>query len=184
MDSPAWAGERNTAFARRPRKANLYIMRIDLTSGNFAITVTGTLAAEKQEKVLEKGVASEIYRAVLPKVYVGLVGVDGKKGGKVLPKGFERDSVKYNTDVARQFQNALMDALTEIGFDHGNNLAQVTVSEYVAGEAGSNRKTATEMLDKSKAKGKLDQLAMVVGYEGEHEDEAAFVECIHEWLQQ
>lgn len=180
MDSPAWAGERDKESARRPRKANLYIMRIDLTSGNFAITVTGTLAAEKQEKVLEKGVASEIYRAVLPKVYVGLVGVDGKKGGKVLPSEFKRESLKFDANTAEAFRAGLISELAKVGFETDT----LRVSEYVAGEAGSNRKTATEMLDKSKAKGKLDQLAMVVGYEGEHEDEAAFVECIHTWLQQ
>lgn len=153
-------------------------MRIEMSSGNFNFTVSGELSAEKQDELLKKGMKYELERGVLTKTYTALAGVTGKRGKLVLPEGFERESIVYDDANAVEFATAMQATLDKLGS------FKVTVSEYVKGESGDSRKRATGIYAQSAEKGEatLERLAMICGYDGDHEDEREFVEAIHEWL--
>lgn len=154
-------------------------MKIEMNSGNFNFTVRGELSPEKQAALLIKGMKYELERGVLSDVYKQLAGVVGKRGKKVLPDGFERDSIGYNDANRDAFYTNLVDSLAKLG------TFEVSIGEYVKGEGGESRKRATGIYEKSLAKGQatLDQLAAMCGYDGDTEDESEFIAAIHEWLQ-
>lgn len=158
-------------------------MNITMSSGNFNLTISGTLHESATAKLLEKGLKYELERNVLTKTYLTLKGVDGKrKGSKVLPKDFERDSVPFDEANAQAFAEAAAAPLKLLGD------FTVNVSQYIKGESQEARKRATLVFEKTKAKGDaaLEKLAAICGYEvgidTGFEDEGAFIEAIHEWL--
>lgn len=154
-------------------------MRIEMSSGNFSLVVSGELSDDVKAALMAKGLKYELERNVLTKTYITLRGVPGKRKGKtVLPKDFERESVEYSVENAAAFHDAAAKELAKLG------TFSVAIGHYVKGENTEARKRATGVFDKTKAKGEdaLEKLSIITGYDGDIEDEAEFIEAIHEWL--
>jgi hypothetical protein len=101
---------------------------IKFTTGNFALNIKGELNADSRQEALDAGLTYIVQRDVATKVYRDLAG-EGEKS--TLPKGFERDSIEYNSDNAEAMRAAAEKELSEYGS------FTVTVEEHVKGETST-----------------------------------------------
>jgi hypothetical protein len=115
-------------------------MIIQFRTGNFVLNVSGSLNAAAEAKMLENGMRWTIQRDVATAVYLALGGVENDKGNKVLPDGFERDNVAFDTANASAFHATAEKALATLGE------FSVSVDENVGGEGGA-MKNATRLVD-------------------------------------
>lgn len=115
-------------------------MVVTFDTGNFSLTVDGTLNEESKAKMLENGMRYAIQRDVATGVYLALGGEKNDKGKASLPEGFKRESVEYNDENALAFVEAAEAQLAKLG------TFKVSVGENVGGE-GSAMKRATEFVD-------------------------------------
>jgi hypothetical protein len=134
---------------------------IEFITGNYKANIRGTLNEEQRAKADEAAVRYIVQRDGATKTYLDLVGVENEKGNKVLPKGFERDSLDFSDDSAEAFAASMKKALAPYGdFD-------VSVSQHVKGETASPMKRATafvdELLKADNGQQILDQLVTLYG---------------------
>lgn len=107
-------------------------MEIKFNTGNFTMVINGDFSAEKREEALESALKYIVQRDVATKVYTTLCGVNGKKGGKVLPENFQRESLAYSEEIAKNFQVA---AVTELA-KQGSFTVEVVEREEASDAAG------------------------------------------------
>lgn len=108
------------------------MISINFKTGNFDLDIKGEFNADSMKDALEAALKYQVQRDIASKVYVELAGVKGAKGGKVLPEGFERESVEYTADNATAFLEAAKLQLAKIG------TFEVSVSERQEASASSD----------------------------------------------
>jgi len=153
-------------------------IKTDMSSGNFAISLSLELAGEsevneKVEKLAVAGLKYQAERGGLSKAWLAVGGQANEKGKLSLPKEFKRESVAFSPERAEKIREAITLVFTEYGE------VSVTVTEYVAEESANGMKQARDMFGKAKAKGKLSGLADMIEYEGALDDEEGFTAAIH-----
>ena len=138
---------------------------MNIESGNYSFDVElnipwqlGNLPLEI--KLLKAGLRWELERGGLSEAWKEVVGVAGKRGGKVLPDGFKRDSVEFAEDKAEVMQEAVMAWADGEGMD-----LLCKVSEYVKGEQGEAMKQAKAYLAKARESGKMAKLEAILEVE-------------------
>lgn len=145
-------------------------MNITFDTGNFTLAVSGTVKPEKLDKLAASGLRWELERSVVGAVYKELAGVAGKRG-KVLPKGYKRDSLTFTEENASKFEGAAFDELkaTLDGLS-------VKVTKYVP-PVGTIRKDVEEVMVKHESKGDLEAWLATLGYEGDsHGEDGEYAE--------
>jgi hypothetical protein len=135
-------------------------LRIEVCLCDVALVLSQEFPVEvpsELETIVKAGMSSQAYRGGASKAFKGL-SADAKNA---LP--FE-DKVRRITE-----------AMPTVG------LTVISADPYVAPEKESGAKTAAKLLAGAKAKGMIDHLVMITGYEGDVNDEPAFLAAIAKW---
>jgi hypothetical protein len=156
---------------------------LSIESGNYEFNVElnlGIIAplGEVEVKLMKSGLRWELERGGLSEAWKEVVGVAGKRGGKVLPEGFKRDSVEYVEDKAE----VMKDAVESWGLEQEWDL-KCEVGEYVKGEVGEAMKQAKAYLAKQRESGKMAKLMAILELpelpEGQAYPDSELVKRIH-----
>lgn len=135
--------------------------RVSFITGNFNLTIDGSLSEEQREKADAAAIRYIVQRDGATKTYLALCGVENEKGNKSLPKDFERDLLAYTDESANAMKSAMEKALAPYG-----NFT-VSAVEHVKGESQSPMKRATEfvdaLLDGGENEAKLRSLLSIFG---------------------
>lgn len=147
----------------RPFRTVQTNMNIEFKTGNYKLTINGTVGADKTQKVLEAGMTYFTQRDVASNFYLMLCGVENAKGKTVLPKDFERKSLKYSATDGLKIQAQAETKLAEWG------VFSVTVEENVQEDDTTKEAIAmaTKAIKEGKAVRNAVQIAEFCGYEVE-----------------
>lgn len=147
-------------------------MKTTFTTGNFELEIEGELNSEQAAAAQEAGLRYIVQRDVATEVYKQVAGEKNKNDKLQLPKDFERSSIEYSPETAKQFETAAETALGKYG------TFAVVVSEHVAGETAAPRAMATAMWEQVKSN---DALRGNLGVAKDASDEVG-IEACHKFL--
>ena len=96
------------------------INTISISTGKFAINITGSITDSKVQDLATKGLVSEVYRKVFPKSELAMAKHEGKTtvkedGKVVVDKDFKRASVEFVPGLATEIENILRDGIAGFG---------------------------------------------------------------------
>lgn len=163
-------------LAHLPKRVTLEttMQKIESTidSGNFTMTFKGEVKEEMRDALVADGLRYRVERDVLSAVYLKLIGVPGKSGKLVMPKGKGvRKGLEFSPETALKFAEAAEGALGKY-----LNGAMASVGLYVSETKQPQYELAVKALERHESLGDIETwLANVVGYDGEtHGEDGEF----------
>lgn len=112
-------------------------VKVSWAFGNFNVSAEVDVTPEQEARMLQLGALQVLQRVPAGRAEKELAGhlwEEGKKGGKVRPKGFERDSIPYTEDNVAKIMGGAFGQTAEIAEGDKVAIRVVKVVEHVKGE--------------------------------------------------